>query len=453
MEERITLPSEDEREYLRGRIHEPEKQSRWRSDTQRDYDRLLYSSAFQRLGGITQVTPSETGRPFHTRLTHTLKVAQVARRSAERLKQMKEEDRFEGAAAELVDCLNVDATEAGALAHDIGHPPFGHVSEVVLSERASEAGGFEGNAQSFRVVTRLAMRSGHPGLDLTRHTLNAMLKYPWLRSAEHPKRGKKWGAYSSDEDTFKNVRLNCVDNERSLEACLMDWADDVTYAVHDADDFARAGLIPLDRLALDSRELDRFCARLQEYRERQKADGEEDEDAPSPDQLAAALKEALAHVDLDGPYEGRRTQRVALRSLGSMLITHYIEAVTLQPDSGNTALLLIDNEARLQVAALKELTMQYVVRSPSLAVIQAGQTRVIERLWDWYYAATAPKGDRRLLPPPYRDRLRDDSSEGGRRRLVTDLVASLTESAAMELHRRMSGTSPGSVLDAAAINA
>jgi dGTPase len=256
----LTVPDLDGHKELSARQLSARKEPRWRTPAQRDHDRLLYSSAFQRLGGITQVTASELGRPFHTRLTHTLKVAQVARRSAERLKQI---DGLDGEARELVDALDPDATEAAALAHDLGHPPFGHLAETILNEKAVKAGGFEGNAQSFRIVTRLALRGPHPGLDLTRQTLNGMLKYPWLRSAEQPFRNRKWGAYSSDEVAFRWVRLHSVGDERSLEACLMDWADDITYAVHDVDDFSRAGLIPLDALAHDHRERERFVARLE----------------------------------------------------------------------------------------------------------------------------------------------------------------------------------------------
>lgn len=230
-------------EGLGERLLSGRKTPRWRTQTQRDHDRLLYSSAFQRLGGITQVTASELGRPFHTRLTHTLKVAQVARRSAERLKQLAGSNPGSGPAQDLIACLDVDAAEAAALGHDLGHPPFGHLAEKVLHSKALRAGGFEGNPQSFRIVTRLALRGPHPGLDLSRQTLNGMLKYPWLYSAEHPKRSRKWGAYSSDERAFHEARQNAVGDERSLEACLMDWADDITYAVHDVDDFSRAGLI------------------------------------------------------------------------------------------------------------------------------------------------------------------------------------------------------------------
>lgn len=448
MREILTVPSRKTIPARYARRHVPTEPSagtggRWRKPTERDHDRLLYSSAFQRLGGITQVTASEVGRPFHTRLTHTLKVAQVARRSAERLHLKLKAEELTGSAATLVRALDVAATESAALAHDLGHPPFGHLAEEVLRGKAAGAGGFEGNAQSFRIAVRLAMRDTHSGLDLTRQTLNGMLKYPWPRNLEKgSKRRLKWGFYGSDEDDFTWVREPTVGDERSLEAVLMDWADDITYAVHDLDDFARAGLIPLDGLASgDRRELEHCRARL-----------EEEGLLRAEDSMIEDLARALSHIDLGGEYEDRVGQRVAMRSFGSMLITRYIEALDIEPVDETHAAVVIDSEAKGEVKALQQLTRLYVISRPSLAVIQRGQARIIEYLWDSYYEATdpSPRGDRRLLPPGYRSRLDDDDSDEARVRLVTDLVASMTEATAVALYQRMSGLTTGSVLDAAA---
>jgi dGTPase len=155
-------------------------------------------------------------------------------------------------------------------------------------------------------------------------------------------------------------------------------------------------------------------------------------------------------VDLDGEYEGTVTQRVALRSFGSMLITRYIEALQLEPVGGGKAAVVIDDDAWHQVEALKSLTQGYVVKRPSLAVLQRGQSALISSLWDWYFEATGEGGDVRLLPAAYRARLHDDDTEEGRIRLVTDLIAGMTENTALELYRRMSGVTTGSVLDSAA---
>jgi dGTPase len=235
------------------RIQEPQPSAR--TETQRDRDRILYSSAFSRLAGITQVASSAPGASFHNRLTHSFKVAQVARRLAERLK-------IEEADVELVEQLDVDAAEAAALGHDLGHPPFGHLAEEVLADVMKDAGGFEGNAQSFRIVCRLAMHDPeHRGLNLMPVTLNGMLKYPWL-PGEHPTdpASTKFGAYWSDRDDFRAAQgaSTVRPGLRTLEAELMDWSDDITYAVHDLEDFYRVGLVPLERLRTDGDERMRF---------------------------------------------------------------------------------------------------------------------------------------------------------------------------------------------------
>ena len=224
-----------------------------RTAAQRDRDRLLYSSALRRLAEVTQVVSPESGYVFHNRLTHSLQVAQVGRRLAERFHVLQPNEVAES------DGIDPDAVEAACLAHDLGHPPFGHLAEQALNVKSNMAGGFEGNAQSFRIVARLAFRSpNYEGLDLSRATLNALLKYPWLRNG-NPAITNKWGAYECEERVFDFARANQVENEPSLEAQIMNIADDITYSVHDMEDFYRAGLIPLHLLSTsDEQERVRF---------------------------------------------------------------------------------------------------------------------------------------------------------------------------------------------------
>ncbi len=245
-----------------------------RTEGQRDRDRILYSAAFRRLAGVTQVAAAGERHNFHTRLTHSLKVAQVARRIAE-----YHTNPGTPTSPSLIAALggiDPDVVEAASLAHDLGHPPFGHIAEEVLDQelRARDVNdGFEGNPQSFRIVTVLELRQAkRPGLNLTRATLNAILKYPWHREDGHEKKERKWGAYRSEEGIFRWSRaMNPPDDEsQSLEATIMDWADDISYSVHDLEDFYRVGLIPLDRLASDSKEIDRFIKRAFERWKRRK---------------------------------------------------------------------------------------------------------------------------------------------------------------------------------------
>lgn len=306
--------ADDERppEYRSPRnVQEPEPASR--SETQRDRDRILYSSAFGRLAGITQVASSSPGASFRNRLTHSFKVAQVARRLAERLKT-------EEGDVELVDKLDVDATEAAAIGHDTGHPPFGHIAEEILAEAMSDAGGFEGNAQSFRIVCRLAMRDPeHPGLNLTPTTLNGMLKYPWL-PGEHPTDpdSTKFGAYWSDRNDFLAAQGKSTvrPGQRTLEAELMDWSDDITYAVHDLDDFYRVGLVPLERLRTDGDERQRFFESFfaADGTLRDKFDGAE------PEHLRDRLDFLFQGRLVFDPFVGTGTQRAQLRQATSNLI-------------------------------------------------------------------------------------------------------------------------------------
>ena len=177
------------------RYYDTDRAGDQRNPFQRDRDRILYTSAFRRLAWVTQVVSSWEGEPFHNRLTHTLEVAQIGRRLAEKLSREQPQE------AEEIGGVDSEVVEAAALAHDLGHPPFGHAAERELDElmRGAEVpDGFEGNAQTFRVLTKLSIRStDFPGLNLCRATLNAVLKYPWHRQTVPKRRQQKWGAYGA----------------------------------------------------------------------------------------------------------------------------------------------------------------------------------------------------------------------------------------------------------------
>lgn len=424
------------------RIQEARPSSR--TETQRDRDRILYSSAFNRLAGITQVASSAPGASFHNRLTHSFKVAQVARRLAERLREQEGD-------VDLVEKLDADAAEAAALAHDLGHPPFGHIAEEVLADVMQTAGGFEGNAQSFRIVCRLAMRDpGQRGLNLTPGTLNGMLKYPWL-PGEHPTdpTSSKFGAYWSDREDLAAAqgKTTVRPGQRTLEAELMDWSDDITYAVHDLEDFYRVGLVPLERLRTDGDERQRFYESFfKDGALRVKFDG------ANPDHLRDRLDYLFLGRLVFDPFVGTSTQRAQLRQASSNLIGDFQAAISARvtAEEAQQRVVKIGADEQADVLILKELTWFYVINRPALALIQEAQKDVVKRLFEIYDAAAAPKGRRELLPVPEREAVADDPPDAVRHRIICDFVAGLTEMRALELHGLASGTRQGTILDATA---
>lgn len=353
--------------------------------------------------------------------------------------------------------VNSDVTEAAALAHDLGHPPFGQIAEDELKRLAEQNGladGFEGNPQSFRIITALSLRrEGFAGLNLTRATMNAVLKYPWFRETSGY-RQRKWGTYRSEAEDFCFARafFEPGDEKKSAEAEIMDWSDDIAYAVHDMEDFYRAGLIPLDRLAIDEDERERFFQKTFDRWDEEKEKVEHDRE-----DLRSAFKEILELVPdpIREPYEGTKQQRAALRSLTSLLIGRYSKGVKLKvPDSQDKGRLARQKDMVLELRMLKELTWTYVIRNPRLATQQHGQRRIVEELFHIFLSAakSAKTSDRTIFPVPYREQLdeledRWDDKESARARSVIDLIAGMTEQAAIDMYRRLTGISSGSVTD------
>ncbi len=430
-------------EFRHTRRHTPKKKksdpSDGRTEAQKDRDRVLYTSALRRLAKVTQVVAADVGHVFHNRLTHSFQVAQVGLRIAQRLKPSYVE-LFGNS-----DGFDPDVVEAACLAHDLGHPPFGHVAEKKLSELAGEdIEGFEGNAQSFRIVTRLSQHSTlHRGLDLTRATLAAILKYPWMKNGNEEKRDK-WGAYTSERKDFDFATELCPSPKlRTIEASLMDWADDITYSVHDAEDFYRAGRLPLHLLA-DRRYDKERKGFFEKAFARHSTDKGIWKDHRS---LEDAFYEVIVGLfPLEGAYTGSWEERAALRDFSSQLIGRYVGGTSITSRDGNPVL-SIDEDRELEVAMLKELTWVYVIEAPELVSQQEGQRKVIEGLFSIYWDAVQGRRSALLFPPYYRKALDGAQDERDKKRVVVDLIAGMTEEQALAMYTRLTGVSVGSGLE------
>lgn len=344
--------------------------------------------------------------------------------------------------------MDPDVVEAACLAHDIGHPPFGHVAEKELDSIATQHGlkdGFEGNAQSFRIVTRLAMGSTQNGLNLTRATLNAILKYPWKRK-ENPRILDKWGAYDSDTEIFEWAReRGPLPLVKSAEAEVMDWSDDVTYSVHDVDDFYRAGLIPLDSLSLDPEEQSRFYKEVFERRKGKLPRGMDEA------YLRRAFDDLLKTSPFRSKYTPTRADRIRLRTVTSTLIRNFVTAVQLKLNNGRFEI-SIDRRRKAEIFMLKQLTWHYVIKNPALVTQQHGQRAIVRELFDSFYQAGSSKGSNAdLFPISLRELLPKlpataPATKKLLARAILDFISGLTEEQAVAIHHRIRGVTLGSFL-------
>ncbi|HLK01579.1 MAG TPA: deoxyguanosinetriphosphate triphosphohydrolase [Streptosporangiaceae bacterium] len=384
-----------------------------RDDFERDRARVLHSSALRRLSGKTQVVAPLSGDFPRTRLTHSLECAQIGRELARE-----------------VGC-DPDLADAACLAHDVGHSPFGHNGEAALNALCCSEGmgGFEGNAQTLRLLTRLEVKVPGVGLNLTRATLDATLKYPWF-----PDGAAKYGVYPEDAEVFAWIRAGAPERRLCLEAQVMDWADDVAYSVHDVEDGLHAGLIKFttlisERRAVAGTAIDLFCGAL-----------------ASEDELIEILDGLLALPAWPRSFDGSEKSLAALKHLTSDLIGRFCVAArdaTLAA-AGRTAPvarhaltrydadLLVPRRQRLECALLKAIAVRYVMARSGAAEQRARERELLTELVD-----AVERGAPGTLDPLLRPAWTAADSDAARRRVVIDQVASLTDTSAIAWHHRL----------------
>jgi dGTPase len=405
-------------------LPEPDKRP-GRTAFQRDRARVLHSAALRRLAGTTQVVaPMERDFP-RTRLTHSLECAQVGRELGASLG------------------CDPDLVETACLAHDIGHPPFGHNGEQALALAASACGGFEGNAQSLRVLTRLEPKRFAPadgltdrggprpgrsvGLNLSRAALDAATKYPWPLGGAPG--APKFGVYAEDLSVFRWLRRGAPPLRRCFEAQVMDWSDDVAYSVHDVEDGLQAGFFDPRALASPPEREEVFAAAAARY-------------APDaePAELAEALDRLLDQEWWPAGYRGTARDRARLKDATSQLIGRFCLAAEEAtraafgpgPLTRYAADLVVPPGVRAECAVLKAVADRFVMQRPDQEELRSGQRVVIAELAE-VLIRTAPEG----LDPVFRAHFDAAGDDGERLRTVIDQIAVLTDASARALHRRL----------------
>jgi len=387
-----------------------------RTAFERDRARVVHAASSRRLAAKTQVVGPASDDFVRNRLTHSLEVAQVARDLSRALGSQP------------------DIAETAALAHDLGHPPFGHNGERLLAELSEACGGFEGNAQTLRVLTRLEAKTfteegRSVGLNLTRATLDACAKYPWPRGAGPDP--LKFGVYADDRAIFDWLREEAPGPRRCLEAQVMDLADDVAYSVHDVEDGTVAGHLDLTRLDT--------AAVWETLREWYLPDAVDDE-------VDAAL------VRLRGvgswptaPYDGSRRSLAALKNLTSDLIGRFCGAVQAAsfaasdgPMARYAADLVVPRETWVEITVLKAVAAHYVMQTPDRLTIMDRQRSLLAELVEAMVA-----GGPGVLDRPFADDWEAAADDAGRLRVVVDQVASLTDASAVDRHARLVGGGAG----------
>lgn len=400
----------------------PEQHSSRRSDFARDRARLLHSSALRRLAAKTQVLSPTAGLDFaRNRLTHSLEVAQVGRELGANLG------------------LDPDVVDTACLAHDLGHPPFGHNGEKALNAWSVDIGGFEGNAQTLRLLTRLEPKvfgaDGRSyGLNLTRASLDASCKYPWADSSSvaDPSGRAKFGFYRDDTPVFEWMRAGSPDRRLSIEAQVMDLSDDIGYSVHDFEDAIVGGYI--DVAALGSRvDHDELVSSMYEW-----IGG-----SIPHEELIVAFDRLAALEGWPSTWNGGRIDQGRLKNFTSQLIGRFARTAIEQTRAAfpKTSLIRFDadvvvpREIEAEIAVLKGIVAAFVMSKNTRQPIYAQQREVLTEL-----ATTLHTSGTAHLDTGFAEDWAAATDDAARKRVIIDQVASLTDQSALAWHERIVGT-------------
>lgn len=400
------------------RLHPEKEKSQLRTEFERDRARIIHSSAFRRLGGKTQVRVAGYNDFVRNRLTHSLEVAQIGRQIGCLL----------GCDPDVVDCA--------CLAHDLGHPPFGHNGEKVLAKVCEDIGGFEGNAQTFRILTRLepkVFESGRSyGLNLTRASLDACIKYPWTKSeaSGYIKGGKKFCVYPEDVEAFLWVKQEGREHSRPMECQVMDISDDIAYSVHDFEDALECGM---DFSKFNPGDISSLEEGMKEWYEK-----EEDPEG---------LKEAFSRLKdfrhfFGEKVDGSRESLARLKNLTSDIIGRFVSSIVEATKEGGEPLvrykgsLEVPEDTKMEIELLKSLAAYAATSDENYKKKQVEEQDIIKTVITTLAETKTPE---KYFEKQYLDDLEKADCENEKLRCACDQTASLTDASLMSLYEKIKG--------------
>ena len=421
-------------DYERKAFDEEIAEGEERSPFERDRSRIIHSSAFRRLQGKTQVFTAGEGDFFRTRLTHSLEVAQIGKGLALRL----------GADPDLV--------EAVCLLHDIGHPPFGHTGEQELKALMGEYGGFEANAQNIRILMKLEVKStNYTGLNLTRAVLDGQLKYksPFAKNREKFIYAEdlelvSWGGKEARQSVGE-----LDESSKSFECQIMDWADDIAYAVHDLEDSIHARYIDASVFK------DYDSARLRRVKDNIKA-----KTLLKPEEVNSIFEELILRITSSNPDLNinslpcsEQQQKAYRKQLTSHLIHTYINAASRKDKSPQVKDQIsnryrydvhIPEERRVEVDLMKRLVWEFVIESPQVCILENRARYIIRSLFDRFMQESVGE---KLLPMDWRERFDENPTICGRARVVSDYISGMTDDYAQKTYAKLFLPNQGSIYE------
>lgn len=436
-----------------------------RSEYRRDYCRVLHSAAFRRLVNKTQLFPGYESDFFRNRLTHSLEVAQISKSIAQKFSNKYPDIGIEP-----------DVCEISGLLHDIGHPPFGHNGESALDSCMTTYGGFEGNAQTLRIITKLEKyeyscidgKQDCVGLNLTARSIASVLKYDKVIPQVRQNNKELVKGYYKTEgavvDTIKSkiAPSGYEGNFKTIECSIMDLADDIAYSTYDVEDAFKAEfLTPYSMMAADEYLLKKICDKLKEtekieletkacrtylidifedvwhrYRENGNIAFEEDENRSDLHDILRFLSsynDSLRYAQ-NGYF---RTQ------FTSNLVNNFIGGIHFIPNHENPLLSRVefDEDTLTRVAILKHFSYTALINSSRLRVAENRGSEIIARMFD----KLASNDGYNLLPEDYQKKYRDNRDELTQKRIVCDFIAGMTDRYAMEFYCRLFSENPQTI--------